>query len=625
MGTTVPPPVIRFATFELDVRAGELHNAGARVKLQDKPFRLLAALLERPGELVTREELCGRLWPSDTFVDFDNSLNNAVNRVRAALGDAADHPQFVETVGRYGYRFIAPVETVPPAITPVPTSSSPERPPARVSRRTVVVSLALIASLLAAAAGWRNRRSGETDSAPIRSLAVLPFDNLSADREDDYLADGITDALITELAGIRSLRVISRQSIIRYKDSAKPLPEIAKELGVDGIVEGAVLRSGTRVRVSAQVVHGPRDEHLWARSFEGAAGDMLALPGEIARAVAEGVRVKLTPPEQARIGQAAGVDPEAYDLYLRGRYFFNAFITGVSNNRLGGDDTETVLLKCVSSLQRAVERDPRFALAHATLAFCYVPLANYGFLPPWEATPRVASHARKALELDPDLADGHLALAQSLFLQFDWAAAEPEYRKAIELKPGDAHTRLWYSYFLYRMGRFDESLAESGQGLRLDPFHPLLSLNHAAALVSLGRGEEALAQARHMEQMEPTTSATAGFLYLRLGREQEALAEFERAGSEEGIARIRALRGDPSGLRPMLDRLHERARQRYVSPVEFAVLLTALGQKDAAFARLEEAYKTKAPWLKDLKTAWEFVPLRSDPRWSDLLHRLKLD
>ena len=212
-----------------------------------------------------------------------------------------------------------------------------------------------------------------------------------------------------------------------------------------------------------------------------------------------------------------------------------------------------------------------------------------------------------------------------IFLQFEWAAAEPEYEKAIQLSPGYAHARLWYSYFLYRMARFEESLAESGQGLRLDPFHPLLSLNHVSALVSLGRGEEALAQARHMEQVEPTTNATAGFVFLRLGREQEALAEFERAGWDEGVARIRASRGDPSGLRAILDRLHERARQRYVSPVEFAVLLTALGQKDAAFGRLEEAYKTKAPWLKDLKTAWEFVPLQSDPRWSDLMHRLKLD
>jgi len=613
MGTTVPPPVVRFASFELDVCAGELHKAGARVKLQDKPFRLLAALLERPGELVTREELCGRLWSSDTFVDFDNSLNNAVNRVRAALGDAADRPRFVETVGGYGYRFIAPVETVPP-IAPVPTPSAPARPPSRVAWRTAVIGLALLAPLLAAAAGWQAWRSRQPYAGPLRSLAVLPFDNLSADREEEYLADGITDALITELAGIRSLRVISRQSVLRYKDSAKPMPEIARELGVDGIVEGAVLRSGSRVRVSAQIIHAPRDQHLWARNFEGEAGDMLVLQTEIARSVASGVRAALTAPEQARLAHAADVDPEAYDLYLRGRYFFN---------RRWVDDEETVLLKCVSYLQQAVQKDPRFALAHATLAICYVPLGNAGFLPPWEAIPRLDEHARKALELDPELAEGHLARASSYFLQFNWDQAEGEYRKAIESNPGDALVRLWYSYFLLTVGRLEESLAQSAQGMRNDPFHPLLFGNHVSALAELGRDDEALAWARQMVEIEPAARAL-GRQYLRLGREQEALAEFERAGWKEGIARIRALRGDPSDLRAMLGRLDERAKKRYVSPVEFAVLLTALGEKDAAFARLEEAYRTSAPRLKDLKTSWEFAPLRSDPRWADLVDRLKL-
>ena len=613
MGTTAQPPVVRFATFELDLRAGELHKAGARVSLQDKPFRLLAALLERPGELVTREELCGRLWASDTFVDFDNSLNNAVNRVRAALGDAAENPRFVETVGGHGYRFIAPVETVPP-ITPALPFKSPETAPTRVSRRTVVVGLALLAPLLVAAVAWQVWRSRQPDAGPIRSLAVLPFDSLSSDAEQEYLADGITDALITELAGIRSLRVLSRQSVIRYKDSAKPLPEIARELGVDGIVEGTVLRSGSRVRVSAQVVHGPRDEHLWARSFEGAAGDMLALQAEIARAVASGVRVKLTAPEQARFAQAADVDPEAYDLYLRGRYFFN---------RAVDDDMETGLLKCVSYVQQAVEKDPRFALAHATLAFCYAHLAQFGFLPPWEANPRMEMHARKALELDPELAEGHLALGTSLFFQFDWAGAEAEYRKAIESNPGDAYFRMAYCWFLNTVGRFDESLAQSAQGLRIDPFYPWLSDNHATALFELGRVEEALAEARQVGEIYPWK--TLGSLYLRLGRKQEALADFERIGWEEGIAHVRALRGDPSGLRALLGRLHEEAQQRYVSPVDFARLHTALGEKDAAFARLEEAYRTKATWLKHLKTDWEFIPLRSDPRWGDLVHRLKLD
>ena len=503
-----------------------------------------------------------------------------------------------------------------PPITPALPFGSPETAPARVSRRTVVVGLALLAPLLVAAVAWQVWRSRQPYAGPIRSLAVLPFDNLSSDAEQEYLADGITDALITELAGIRSLRVLSRQSVIRYKDSAKPMPEIARELGVDGIVEGAVLRSGSRVRVSAQVVHGPRDEHLWARSFEGAAGDMLALQAEIARAVASGVRVKLTAPEQARFAQAADVDPEAYDLYLRGLYFYNRRVV---------DDKETVLPKCVSYLQQAVQKDPRFAAAHARLAYCYVSLAYFGLLPPWEATPPIEKHARKALELDPELAEGHLALANSLFFQFDWAGAEAEFRKAVESNPGDAHVRQWYAYFLVTVGRFDEVAHPERPGPADRPLLPVSfgQPRHGIVRTRPCRGGAGGGAAnRGDRQRDP---AILGLLYLRLGREQEALAEFERVGWEEGIARVRALRGDPSGLRALLGRLDERAQQRYVSPVDFAELHTALGEKDAAFARLEEAYRTKATRLQHAEDVWEFTPLRSDPRWGDLVHRLKLD
>jgi TolB-like protein/DNA-binding winged helix-turn-helix (wHTH) protein/Flp pilus assembly protein TadD len=608
---TSPPPIVRFSTFELDLRAGELRRAGVRVKLQDKPFRLLAALLERPGEVVTREELFRRLWPSDTFVDFDNGLNNAVNRVRAALGDAADRPRFVETVGRNGYRFIAPVDSGPPT---VPAAEVPGAAPRHTSNRWAIAGAAVVVLVALAVAATRDGRR-EEPAAPIRSLAVLPFDTLSDARDDEYLADGITDALITELAGIRSLRVISRQSVIRYKGSEKGLPDIARELGVDALVEGTVLRGGDRLRVTAQLVHGPGDRHLWARSFESSAGDMLALQADIARAVAAGVRATLTAPEQARLARAEDVDPEAYDLYLRGRYFFNRRWLG---------DMEGSLRKCVDYVGRAVEKDPRFALAHATLAFCHVPLANLGLAPPAEAVRPIEQHARRALELDPDLSDGRLGLASAFFLRFDWAAAEAEYRKAVESNPASPQVRLWYSYFLLVVGRFEESLAQSAEGLRIDPFHPLLLGNHVVALADLGRGGEAIERGRQMVEIEPATRELLGRVYLRLGRESEALAEFERAGFEEGVARVKALRGDPSAMRARLGRLRERAGEQYVSPVDFAVLHAALGETDEAFARLEEGYRTRAPRLKELKTSWDLAPLRPDPRWRDLVQRLKL-
>ena len=614
MATSPPPPIVRFSTFELDLRAGELRRAGVRVKLQDKPFRLLAALLERPGEVVTREELFRRLWPSDTFVDFDNGLNNAVNRVRAALGDAADRPVFVETVGRHGYRFIAPVEAPPPSVPagPAPAVSAPGA--ARVSGRWPIAVAGVVVVLALAVAATRNRPQ-EVPEAAIRSVAVLPFDSLSSAPDDEYLADGITDALITELAGIRSLRVISRQSVVRYKDSEKGLPEIARELDVDALVEGTVLRGGDRLRVTAQLVHGPRDRHLWARSFERAAGDMLGLQADIARAVAAGVRATLTAPEQARLARAEDVDPGAYDLYLRGRYFFNRRWLG---------DVEGSLRKCIEYVGQAVEKDPRFALAHATLAFCHVPLASFGFAPPEQAVPPIEEHARKALALDPEIAEGRLGLASSFFLRFDWPAAEAEYRKAVASSPGDPQVRLWYSFFLLTLGRFEESLTQSAEGLRIDPFHPLLLGNHVAALADLDRDAEAIERGRQMVEIEPATRELFGRVYLRLGRESEALAEFERAGSAEGIARVRARRGDPSAMRALIDTLRERERKRYVSPVDFAVLHAALGEKDQAFARLEEAYRTRAPRLKELKTMWELAPLRDDPRFGDLVRRLKL-
>src|SRR5687767_10040906 len=322
------PRLLRFGVFELDRRSGELRKDGARVRLQEQPLKILDALLADPGQPVTRESLRQRLWPDDTFVDFDNGLNRAINRLRTALGDEADNPRFIETLERRGYRFIAPVAAVD-----VPTSTAAPATPERTagtepSRRRPAwvagaVAAAVLVVLLIAFVPALRRGADSSDHAPIRSLAVLPLANLTGDPGQDYFSDGMTDALITNLASLPALRVISRQSVMRYKGSAKPLPEIARELGVEGVVQGSVVRSGGRVRISAQLVHALTDRHLWAHSYERRLEDVLALQGELARAIAEAVHITAGTKDGRRLGVQRAVKPDAYDAYLLGRHQWN--------------------------------------------------------------------------------------------------------------------------------------------------------------------------------------------------------------------------------------------------------------------------------------------------------------
>lgn len=356
--------------------------------------------------------------------------------------------------------------------------------------------------------------------------------------------------------------------------------------------------------------------------FRGRAAIAAALGGLAALLIA--VRVTSSSPErppsvhvQARLARLAGVDPQARELYLRGRHFFD--------RRRAAADAEPELLKSVRYLEQAVAREPGLAEAHAALAFTHRVIAHRGFRPPWEAARESERHARRALELDPLLADAHVAVAVNLgFDRWDWAAAEREFQRAIELDPADAHARLWYSFMLLHLGRMEEAAAQSAQGLRSDTFHPLLWDNHVAALVALGRGEEALARARESVELEPSRVDFLGWVHLRLGHEQEALAEFERAGSERGLAYVRAMRGDPSGVRTLLARLEARGEGRYVSPVERAKLLAMIGEEDQAFARLEEAYRTRAPALAGITFLHEFASLRADPRYRELLRRMDI-
>jgi TolB-like protein/DNA-binding winged helix-turn-helix (wHTH) protein/tetratricopeptide (TPR) repeat protein len=632
--------VTRFGGFELDLRSGELSKQGVRVRLQGKPLLILEVLLERRGQLATRDELRQVLWPGDTFVDFDGGLNTAVNKLRAALGDSADRPRFVETVGGRGYRLIASVEAVeaPPGLqAPAPGPAAVAPPPsdfraAPRGRRRPVVMLAAVAVVAALGASLWSRLAPAPTPAGIQSLAVLPLKSLSSQSEDDYFADGITEALITQLAGVRSLRVISRQSVMRYKDSNRSLPEIAKELGVDAVVEGSVARSGDRVRVTAQLIHAPDDRHLWASSYERDLVDVLALQAEVAAAIAGEVRATLTAPDRARLARNRPVDPEAYDLYLRGRYFFN---------RRFQDDAAPTIAKSVDYLEKAIAKDPQFALAHAALAEAYAPFAHWAPIAPAAVKARSSRAAARALELDPELEQAHTALSVILEHDWDWQGSARELQRALELNPNYTLARLWYSLLLVRQGHFEKGLEQTEIGLATDPFDPLLSSTNAVALANLGRHEEAIGRLRRFLELEPNARGvrkTLAHIYVRLDRHEEATREYESAGSSDGVQRVRAIQGRPADLRRILGELHETAQRQYVSPVAFASLYATLGDKEQALEYLTRAADTKAIGLVDVVSAARFTPcfssptmgkefdfLRSDPRFVQIRRRMNVE
>ena len=431
--STLRARVSRFDDFELDVRSGELRKHGLRLRLRGQPLQVLAILLNRPGDVVTREEIRSQIWSADTFVDFEHSLHNAIARLRETLGDSAETPRYIETLPRHGYRFIAPVETEEAPEPSHPAQSTLPRGVSVASSRSTPRGL-LVASVLAilaiAFAVWQaGTWTRPTSAAPrLNSIAVLPLANLSGDPSEEFFADGLTDQLITDLAEVGSLRVISRTSVMRYKGTKEGLPEIARKLNVDAIVEGSVVRSGQRVRVTAQLLQASTDQHLWAETYDRDLGDVLKLQGEVADAIAQQVRAQLTPKQQAQLRAAHPVNPAAYDAYLKGRlYFVNEFTKPDS------------LRKAQHYFQESVQQDPNFALAYAGLADAYVYLAFAGAMPRDQAYLSAKGALAKALALDDSIGEAHdtLGLLSSEF-DWDWDTADREFSRAIALAPSAA-------------------------------------------------------------------------------------------------------------------------------------------------------------------------------------------
>src|SRR5580704_14756578 len=632
---------LRFGVFELDLRSGELRKHGLRVRLQEQPFRLLEMLLERPGEVVTREELQKRLWPADTFVDFDHGLNKAINKIREALGDSAESPRFVETVSRRGYRFLAevkdsevPARNLELGVQPRPPVIPPAVPDQRYSADEVAeiknpslsrawkISVLLLL-LVAAVLVIRKLHSLNRPVAAIRSLAVLPFESLSNDASQDYFADGMTDELISDLGQISALRVISRTSVMSYKHARKPLPEIARELNVDAVVEGTVLRSGNEVRITAQLIDALADKHLWSQSYEGELRNTLTLQNDVARAIADQIRINLSPQEQAALKKVRVVDPESFQSYLKGRYFWNK-------------RTAEALNVARVYFNQAIEEDPAFAQAYSGLADTYALLGDwqYAVMTPKEALPKAKASAIKALELDSALGEAHNSLAFCLDgFEWDFEAAGKEFQRAIELNPNYATAHHWYSWHLGLLGQYDDALAEMRKAENLDPLSLIINSDLAELLLIAHSYDESIQQSRKTLEMDPNFALAhnqLGQAYLQKQMYDPAIAELEKAVQLSGgsptsianLARAYAASGRRSEAEKLLSDLKKRSNPVASLASEIAMIYAALGNRDQAMNWLEEGYKERFNPGVLLRPG--FDPVRSDPSFEELARRIGL-
>ena len=617
----------QFGVFEVDVQAREIRKHGIRLKLQDCPFKLLVFLMERQREVVTRDEIRQLLWPDGTFVDFDHSISSAVNKIRTALSDSAAHPRYIETVGRHGYRFIYPVTRVAPDS---PWVSEPTQQPARDRKKWtahVLIWTTALAIILSAATFLS--RQGRTQPPKIRSIAVFPLKNLSNDPQEDYFSEGLTDELITRLASLEGLRVISRMSTMQYRNPHKSLPEIAKELHVDAILEGSVLRSGEKVRITAQLVDASRDKHIWAHSYERDQRDILTLQNEVTRDIAQNIALKLEPADERRLAIVNPVDPEAHEAYLRGRYYY-------ARRRVA--DLKTA----AEFFERAIKRDPEYALAYAGLSECYALLGGYSLSPQDAFIPKARAAATKALSLDPSLSQAHEALAViAQNYDYDWKLAETEYRRAIELDPKNATAHHWYAEFLSYHGRFNEAFAEIDHARQLDPFSLILLTDRAVILYYARRYDESVKQFQEVLARDAEFPRASMLLqvYVEQGRFDQALHLFDHEiatiPSDVGLSAhqayvwgTRAFIYGRAGRRveamQCLDKLQHSKGIEKLDPFAMLPAYLGIGDRDKAFATLERAYAQHSTALTSLKVNPVYDSLRSDPRFAELLRRMKL-
>jgi TolB-like protein/DNA-binding winged helix-turn-helix (wHTH) protein/Tfp pilus assembly protein PilF len=641
----------RFGVFEADFDSRQLTKSGFRIRLQDQPFQLLALLLERQGEVVTREELKERLWSGNTFVEFDNGLNTAIKKLRAALSDNADNPRFVKTVPRVGYRFVAPVAVsklpiasaveqgaaaragdespeslISPLASPAATPK-PEFPPsdvARASRRwpSLLATLALAVVLLSAGFAIRIRSKSAASAArpgSIQAIAVLPLLNVSADSNQEYFADGMTDEIITDLAKLAGPKVISRTSIMQYKGTRKTIPEIARELQVGAVLEGSVERSGNRMRVRMQLIEASTDQHLWAEAYDRQLSDVLLLEAELARDIAGQIELRLTPQQQQNFAHNRTLNPQAFQDYLQGRHYWAM-------------RTNEGLTTAIDYFNRAIQADPSDARSYAGLAQCYIVLPMLTEVSQAKAFPKARDAAAKALALDDSLADAHLSIAEvRLYQDWDFAGAEKEFKKALDLNPNYSTGHQWYGEFLSLMARHEEAIRELQTALALDPLSAVVHLQFGNSLEEARRHERALDQYRESLRLDPQFHApldAISWIYRRQGKFAESIPPLRTACQLYAKPELTRLvdelpgaysAGGKAGYLRQVIKVHGQ----YVRPLYYLARDYAdLGDRQAALAALNKSYENRELELLWLLIDPELDPLRSDVRFQELVKKV---
>ena len=630
--------VLRFGSFEANMRAGELRKRGLKVRLQDQPFQILVMLLERPGELVTRQEIQQKLWPADTFVGFDHGLNNAINRLREALGDSAETPRFIETLPRKGYRFIGQVTGDEPpaeaeyqspedtlAAKPVSISDNIEEESKARPRFLVATLVCCFVLALAAIAflGWRRIRAGSPPGSGYVMLAVLPFQNLSGDPSQDYFSDGLTEEMIAQLGALSpaQLGVIARTTTMAYKHSSKSVQQIGSELGVGYVLESSVRRDGDQVRISVQLIRVPDQIHVWTHSYDRHISHSIELQEEVAQAVAEQIEVKLSPAYSGRTNPLP-VDSEANEAYLRGRYFWNQF-------------TPEGYRKAVTYFQKAIERDSNFAEAYSGLADSYHFLVLTDSMPTSDVNPEGLEAARRAVALGDNLAESHTSLALALGRSGNRSGGVDELKRAIALNPSYSMAHRLYAANLATAGRHHEALQEINEALRLDP----LSLpNNAEVIRTLYYArnyDQAIVQGQKAMQLDPNYARThfwLGRVYSQKGMHREAILAAEKIletmpDSNLGLTEMAyalAAAGRQSEARKILRRLEDRSERAFVPAYNLAIIHIALNEEEVAMRYMRQAFEDHDWALVVLSVEPRVDPMRRDPRFQEILAKLNL-
>ncbi|MGH9498105.1 MAG: TPR end-of-group domain-containing protein [Terriglobales bacterium] len=632
------PDSVKFGEdFELDARAFELRSAGIPLKLKPIPMELLILLIERRGELVTREEIVERIWGKGVFLDTDNSINGAISKIRQLLRDDAEQPKFVQTVTSKGYRFLAPVETrsistvetapngSAPAVAPALAASAPERKKSDSRFLTIVLSAAVALAIASVAYFQAIEPHLRSHPVPARTMvAVLPFENLTGDAGQDYFSDGMTEEMITQLGRLDPghLGVIARTSVMHYKHSQESLDEISRSLGVQYVLEGSLRRDGDRVRISAQLIQVKDQTHLWAQQYDRQVNGLLTVESEIAREISDEIQIALGnhKPIAPTPSQISPPESEAYDLYLKGLYFWN------KRNTEG-------FQQAIKYFKQATVKDPKNARAYAGLADSYALIGGYSGVPSGEFMSRARTAAQRAVELDDGLPEAHTALA--LVVQnydFDWQTAEKEFKRAIDINANYSTAHQWYAEHLMWQGRFEEALRESEHARQLDPLSLIIASDNAVILLYARQYDRAIVQFRAVLDMDPNFSRAQMIrqAYVEKGMAAEVAAALEAVPPTNSpwywteLATVYGRVGRNQEALRALGKLLELSRDRPVDPMEIAIAYVCVGNNSEAMSFLEKAYAQRSSSLIAIKVDPLFDPLRDDPRFQDLLRRVGL-